>query len=60
VLPSPVTSIYPASNRGLAADIVSKEGLLVSEYGSDDRSAAFKSRFIERNRLVSGLADISW
>ena len=58
VLPSPVTAIYPASNRQLAKRIVEQGGALISEYGQDDRSEAFKARFIERNRLVSGLADV--
>ena len=58
VLPSPVTAIYPASNRQLAQRILENDGALISEYGDDDRSEAFKMRFIARNRLVSGLADV--
>lgn len=58
VLPSPVTSVYPATNRNLAQKIIEQGGALISEYGDDDRSEAFKTRFIERNRLVSGLADV--
>jgi DNA processing protein len=58
VLPSPVDKVYPASNRQLAEQIILKGGALLSEYGEDDRSEAFKARFIERNRLVSGLADV--
>lgn len=58
VLPSPVTAIYPASNRQLAQRMLESGGALISEYGDDDRSEAFKMRFIERNRLVSGLADV--
>ena len=57
VLPTPVDAIYPASNRQLAERIIQQGGALLSEYGQDDRSEAFKARFIERNRLVSGLAD---
>lgn len=58
VLPSPVLQVYPATNRQLAKRILQQGGGLISEYGDDDRSEAFKGRFIERNRLVSGLADV--
>lgn len=58
VLPSPVQAVYPASNRQLAKRILDQGGALISEYGEDDRSEAFKARFIERNRLVAGLADV--
>lgn len=58
VLPSPVDSVYPATNRQLARRILEQGGALLSEYGEDDRTEAFKMRFIERNRLVSGLADV--
>lgn len=58
VLPSPVNTVYPAINRQLAQKIIDQGGALVSEYSDDLRTEAFKSRFIERNRLVSGLADV--
>ncbi len=58
VLPSPVDKVYPASHRQLSERIIEKGGGLISEYGQDDRSEAFKSRFIARNRIVSGLCDI--
>lgn len=58
VLPSPITSVYPATNRQLSKNILDNGGALISEYGDDDRTEAFKLRFIERNRLVSGLADV--
>lgn len=58
VLPSPVNAIYPATNRQLAQRILEQGGALISEYDTDDRTEAFKSRFIARNRLVSGLADV--
>lgn len=35
ILPSPLTSILPASNKGLAFQIVDEGGLLVTEYGND-------------------------
>jgi DNA processing protein len=54
VLPCGVEAVYPASNRGLASSILEEGGLLLSEYppGTEIR----KSRFPERNRLISGLA----
>lgn len=58
VLPSPVEQVYPATNRKLAQRILEQGGALISEYDQDDRTEAFKSRFIARNRLVSGLADV--
>lgn len=58
ILPSPVDQVYPASNRQLAERMIARGGALLSEYGEDDRSEAFKARFIERNRLVSGIADV--
>lgn len=58
VLPSPVEQVYPASNHKLAQRILEQGGALISEYDQDDRTEAFKSRFIARNRLVSGLADV--
>jgi DNA processing protein len=53
VLPCGVESVYPAGNRGLAARILEAGGLLASEYppGTEIR----KSRFPERNRIISGL-----
>lgn len=58
VLPSPVEQVYPTTNRKLALRILEQGGALISEYDQDDRTEAFKSRFIARNRLVSGLADV--
>lgn len=56
VLPSNLETIYPATNRNLANRILEQGGALISEYGHDD-IMAFKSNFIARNRIVSGLAD---
>lgn len=54
VLPCGVDAIYPQGNAGLAGTILSTGGLLVSEYppGTEIR----KSRFPERNRIISGLS----
>jgi len=55
VLPTSLHQIYPASHRQLAEDIVASGGALVSEY--DKGTVSFKSNFVARNRLVSGLSD---
>lgn len=55
VLPSGIKAIYPASHRGLARNILTSGGTLVSEYADD-----FKPRresFIERNRIIAALSD---
>lgn len=54
VLPCGVDAFYPVGNSGLAGAILSSGGLLVSEYppGTEIR----KSRFPERNRIISGLS----
>jgi DNA processing protein len=55
VLPSGIKTIYPASHRGLARDIVKKGGALISEYDDDFRPR--RESFIERNRIIAGLSD---
>lgn len=57
VLGTPIDQIYPRPHRGLAAEIVAKGGAVVSELPP---GAAFipKTCFLERNRLISGLADV--
>ncbi|HSX32006.1 MAG TPA: DNA-processing protein DprA [Candidatus Saccharimonadales bacterium] len=56
VLPCGLHHIYPAQHRGLAVQILEQGGALVSEYPPEDK-AAHKYRFIERNRIASGLCD---
>ncbi len=46
--------IYPAENKGLAQDIVAREGLLVSEFPFGTRPEA--GNFPQRNRVISGLS----
>lgn len=55
VLPSSLSAIYPSAHRQLAKRIVKEGGALISEY--PDGTKSYKQNFIERNRLVSGLAD---
>ena len=54
VLGTPIDIIYPRSNLSLAQRILEK-GAIISEYpvGAETK----RSHFLERNRLVSGLAD---
>ncbi len=52
ILPSPLNSIIPSSNRQLAIEILAKGGLLVTEYLTDAKSkSALSGRYQERDRL---------
>jgi len=53
VLGNGIDSIYPAQNEKLAKEILNNDGAVISEYGPDEPS--YKGRFIERNRIISGL-----
>jgi DNA processing protein len=55
VLPGPLEKVYPASHHSLAQQITQQGGALVSEYPAG--SGVQKYQFIERNRLIAGLAD---
>lgn len=55
ILAGGVDTIYPASNRGLAQEILDKDGAIVSEYELGTLARDFQ--FLERNRIVSGLSD---
>ncbi len=58
VLPSPLNSIMPARNKGLAFQIVEEGGLLVTEYGTDFKSQMeLISRYKERDRLQALFCD---
>jgi DNA processing protein len=54
VLPGPLESIVPSTNRALARQILDQGGALVSEYAAGEKP--YKQNFIARNRLVSGLS----
>lgn len=56
VLPTSLDTVYPTRHTQLAHTIVEKGGALITEYASG--STPFKWNFVERNRIVSGLADI--
>lgn len=55
VLANGLPTIYPASHKSLAADILSGGGAIISEY--EPNSSARSYQFLERNRIVSGIAD---
>lgn len=46
--------VYPAQNKNLADKILESGGTIISEYPL--RSVSLKHRFLERNRIVSGLS----
>lgn len=54
-LANSVDEIYPRSHRGLGEEIIVQGGALLSEY--EPPTAARDFQFLERNRIVSGLAD---
>ncbi|MEK7094316.1 MAG: DNA-processing protein DprA [Patescibacteria group bacterium] len=54
VLANGLDHIYPATNASLAEEIVRQNGALISEYPLGSPSLPY--RFLERNRIVSGLS----
>lgn len=55
VLPTGLDQIYPATHQSIARQIIA-DGSLITEYEAG--LPGFKSNFIARNRIVSGLADV--
>lgn len=55
VLGNGLPKIYPSTHKGLAERIIASGGAILSEYSPGTPSVGF--RFLERNRIVSGLAD---
>jgi len=55
VLGNGLPTIYPAANRHLAKRILTDGGAILTEY--EDGVEARSHQFLERNRIVSGLAD---
>ena len=49
--------IYPSAHRDLARTIISSGGAIVSEYRFGEKP--FRQRFLERNRIVAGLSDVT-
>lgn len=55
VLANGLSTITPHSHRQLGIDILASGGAILSEYGPDIPPMQY--RFLERNRIVSGLSD---
>lgn len=55
VLGNGLPTIYPSTHRQLAHEIIEKGGAILSEYPED--MPALSHQFLERNRIVAGLAD---
>ncbi len=55
VLGNGLDHIYPAAHQSLAESIVASGGSLLSEYSPETPARSYQ--FLERNRIVSGLAD---
>jgi DNA processing protein len=53
VLASPVDNVTPSSHFNLSEKILAAGGTIISEYSGD--TSAYKYRFLERNRIISGL-----
>ena len=58
ILPGPLNEILPAANRGLAAEIVKQNGLLITEYYEKAKSKMeLSGRYQERDRLQALFSD---
>lgn len=57
VLAHGLSTIYPADHRNDARRIVAEGGFLLTEYTSS--AAIHRGNFLERNRIVAGLADVT-
>ncbi len=55
VLAGGLDRVYPRAHEALARRIIAGDGALVSEYPPGETALGY--RFIERNRIVSGLSD---
>lgn len=49
--------IYPAAHRDLASAIIRNGGAIISEYPFGTKP--YRQRFLERNRIVAGLSDVT-
>ena len=56
VLPCGLDDVYPKSNIALARRIITEKGALISEYKPGTLARGYL--FLERNRIVSALADV--
>ena len=58
ILPSGVNVIKPASNKGLAEQILETGGCLVSEYEPDTK--VFRGNYVERDAIVAAFCDATF
>lgn len=54
VIPSGHSNIYPKENQKLYNQILENNGLIITEYQENEKATS--NKFLERNRIVSGLA----
>jgi DNA processing protein len=57
VLGTPINKIYPATNAGLAQEILKTGGAILSEY-RPNAEKMHAGTFLARNRIISALADV--
>ena len=57
VLGTAIDNIYPKAHKPLATEILEKGGAIISEYAPGS-SPITRYSFLERNRIISGLADV--
>ncbi|MBQ3318522.1 DNA-processing protein DprA [Candidatus Saccharibacteria bacterium] len=57
VLGNPIGEIQPQRHESLAREILEKSGAILSEYPKN-AALDYRLTFLERNRLISGLADV--
>lgn len=57
VIGNGLNNIHPRSNTLLAKEIIEKGGVILSEYEPD--YPVYKQNFLERNRLITALSDIT-
>jgi len=55
VLAHGLNTIYPATHRNVAAEMVKQNGMLITDYTSTDN--IHRGNFLARNRIVAGLCD---
>ncbi len=55
VLGNGLPDIYPATHKSLGQEIIQQGGAIISEYANGSSARGYQ--FLERNRIVSGLAD---
>lgn len=56
VLACGLDQMYPTANQRLADKIIENRGVIISEY--PDKTEPMRHRFLERNRLISGLSNV--